>query len=119
MPVITQADATVTQQWDTDAQLYTETNSAGVVVVQRPFTDAEIAWWTASQLETQQDQTAAALRLAAATALTNDQTYLAAVTAGTATTAMAVAQVAALTRQVGVLIRLVLAGDALDGGTGN
>lgn len=118
MPVITQADATTVQQWDTDAQLYTETVS-GVVVVQRPFTDAEIAWWAASQLETQQDQTAAALKVAAATALANDQTYLAAVAAGTATTAMAVAQVAALTRQVSVLIRLVVAGDALDGGTGS
>jgi hypothetical protein len=113
VPVITAGDAITTQQWDTDAGIYTR-YLYGAVVEQRPFTDAEIAWLTGTATDSARQANRAALLAAARIAVANNAAYLAKVTAGTAVTADHIAQVPALTRQMQAVIRIIVGSDLLD-----
>lgn len=113
MPVIEAGDAISTQQWDTDARVYTRLEH-GEIVEQRPFTDAENASVDQVAAEAGRRATQVALLVQARTDLATNQAYLDAAAAGTATTDDAVAQVAALTRQAQGFIRLTVGGAFLD-----
>jgi hypothetical protein len=113
VPVITAGDAISTQQWDTDAGVYTR-YLYGAVVEQRPFTDTEIAWLAGAATDSARQANRAALLAAARAAFTNNAAYLAKVTGGTATNADHIAQVPALTRQMQAVIRIIVGSDLLD-----
>jgi hypothetical protein len=113
MAVVEREDATALEQWDLDARTYRR-SEAGVVVDQRPFSDAEARW--ADRMDTENirrgnaDQIAARAR----TAYSNNAAYLALVAAGTATNADHIGQVPRLTRQMQEVIRWIVQGDLLD-----
>lgn len=111
-------DSSVTEQWDVPSRTYRRWEN-GVLVVERPFTDAENASADQQLADDARRATLADLQARARTAITADAAYLTAVAAGTVTTAQALQQVAALTRQVIGLIRLVVAGDLLDSVAGD
>jgi hypothetical protein len=120
MPIVERQDSTTLEQWDTDARIYTRTES-GAMVETRPFTDAE-----SRQLDAENAQAAAtivndtrtinrdAILAQARIAYANNATYLALIAAGTATNADHIAQVPKLTRQMQAVIRLLVASDLLD-----
>jgi hypothetical protein len=113
MPVFQRQDSTTLEQWDTDLQQYTLTVS-GVISVQRPFTDAEVAELAGRVRDAARNTNAGILRQRARAALAADQAYLNAVAAGTITAPQVAAQVASLTQQVQGLIRGLVASDLLD-----
>jgi hypothetical protein len=111
-------DAQVTEQWDVPSRTYRRWEN-GVLTLERPFTDAENASADEQLADDARRATLADLQARARAAITADATYLDAVVAGSVTTAQALQQVAALTRQVIGLIRLVVAGDLLDSVAGD
>ncbi|MCM1972339.1 hypothetical protein [Streptomyces sp. G1] len=106
-------DASVTEQWDVPSRTYRRYDN-GVLVVERPFTDAENASADRALAETARRATQAELLERARRNLTANQAYLDAVTAGTATPDDAITHVAALTRQAQGFIRLTVGADLLD-----
>lgn len=111
--VVEQRDASVVQQWDLTARIYRRYNS-GILVEERPFTDAENAQADQAISEEARRANRATLMDRARNALATNQTYLDKVTAGTATNADHIAQVPALTRQMQGVIRLIVGSDLLD-----
>jgi hypothetical protein len=111
--VVECGDAIAKEQWDIDARVYRRWEY-GVLVVERPFTDAENAAADSRLLDATRLSNQAALLAKARTAFTNNAAYLAKVTAGTATNADHIAQVPALTRQMQGVIRLIVGLDLLD-----
>lgn len=111
--VVEQRDASMTQQWDITARTYSCYEN-GVLLEERPFTDAENADADACIAQQVRDNNRATLLTQARNAYATNVTYLAAVNAGTATTATHIAQVPALTRQMQGLIRLIVGSDLLD-----
>lgn len=111
--VVEQRDASVVQQWDLTARIYRRYDS-GILVEERPFTDAENAQADQAIAEEARRANRAALLDRARSALATNQTYLDKVTAGTATNADHIAQVPALTRQMQGVIRLIVGSDLLD-----
>lgn len=101
------------ERWDLDSRKYTRYES-DVLVLERPFTDAENAW--ADEMEVQNTRTAnaAAILARARVAYSNNQAYLALVDAGTVTNADHIAQVPRLTRQMQEVIRWIVGADLLD-----
>lgn len=85
-----------------------------LLTVERPFTEAENAWADGLTVEETRRTNQAELLRRARQAHTTNSTYLAAVTAGTATNADHITQVPALTRQMQGLIRLIVGADLLD-----
>jgi hypothetical protein len=108
----------MTEQWDVPSRTYRRWEN-GVLVEERPFTAAENASADEQLADDARRATLADLQARARAAITADAAYLSAVVAGTVTTAQALQQVAALTRQVIGLIRLVVAGDLLDSVAGD
>jgi hypothetical protein len=106
-------DAQMTEQWDVPSRTYRRWEN-GVLVEERPFTAAENASADEQLADDARRATLADLQARARAAITTDRVYLDAVTAGTVTTAQALTQVAALTRQTIGLIRLVIGSDLLD-----
>ncbi|KAB1146838.1 hypothetical protein F7R91_14780 [Streptomyces luteolifulvus] len=106
-------DASVTEQWDVPSRTYRRYES-GVLVIQRPFTDAENASANQALADGARTVNKATLLLRARTALASNAAYLDKVNAGTATNADHIAQVPALTRQMQGLIRLIVGSDLLD-----
>lgn len=106
-------DASTVEQWDVPSRTYRRYDS-GVLVEERPFTDAENSSADRAIADTARRINTAALLDRARTALTNNAAYLDAVTAGTATNADHIAQVPALTRQMQAVIRLIVGSDLLD-----
>lgn len=91
--------------WDDSTRLYTEYNKAGAEVVNRPFTAEENAIADALAVQDTQNANKQALLQKAAAALTANASFLA---LASPTTAQAVTQVKALTRQVNALIKLAV-----------
>ncbi|MFI0900554.1 hypothetical protein [Streptomyces sp. NPDC020983] len=112
--VVELRDATMTQQWDITTRTY-RCYENGTLLEERPFTDAENADVTAAITQQTRDTNEATLLTQARNAYATNTTYLAAVNAGTATTATHIAQVPALTRQMQGIIRLIVGSDFLDG----
>ncbi|WP_426568080.1 hypothetical protein [Streptomyces canus] len=106
-------DTTVTEQWDLTTRVYRRYD-CGVLVEERPFTDAEIADADEQLADVVREANRLQLLDRVRTALANNRAYLDKVTAGTATNADHIAQVPALTRQMQGLIRLVVGADLLD-----
>lgn len=106
-------DSSVVEQWDVPSRTYRRYD-CGVLVVERPFTDAENASADQQIADQQRRATQAALMEQAQTDFATNQAYLDLVAAGTATTDDAVAQVAELTRQALGFIRLTVGGALLD-----
>lgn len=113
MTVVECGDAITKEQWDTGARVYRRWEY-GLLVVERPFTDAENAAADDRLVDATRQTNRAALLAKARTAFTNNAAYLAKVTAGTATNADHIAQVPALTRQMQGVIRLIVGSDLLD-----
>ncbi|WP_416976728.1 hypothetical protein [Streptomyces sp. T028] len=113
MATVERRDASVLEQWDLDARVYRRYDS-GILVEERPFTDAENTAADSRLAEEARQRNRALLLERARTALANNAAYLDAATAGTATNADHIAQVPALTRQMQALIRLIVASDLLD-----
>lgn len=116
--IVQRSDSTTREEWDTTTSTYRMWN-CGVLVVERPFTADELAQFAAAAADATRQANRLALLGQARTAYTNNQTYLAAVAAGTATTATHIAQVPALTRQMQGLIRLIVGSDLLDTAPGD
>lgn len=114
MAVVEREDASTLERWDLDARTYTRLD-AGVPVEQRPFTDREAKWADASNVEQTRRVNTDQLVARARAAFDNNRTYLALVTAGTATNADHIQQVPRLTRQMQEVIRWIVQGDLLDG----
>jgi polygalacturonase len=91
---------------------------SGTLAEERPFTDAENTSADQAIADKARRVTQAALLEQACADLATNQTYLDTVTAGTATTDDAIAQVAELTRQALGFIRLTVGGSLLDETTG-
>lgn len=106
-------DGTTVQQWDVPSRTY-RLYQDGVLVLTRPFTDAENATADARIADATRDTNQATLLQQARTAIVNNLTYLNKVQAGTAVTADHIAQVPALTRQMQGVIRLLVGSDLLD-----
>jgi hypothetical protein len=106
-------DASVTEQWDVPSRTYRRYD-AGVLTVERPFTDAEVAWADAAVVESTRGANTRELLSRARAALSANTEYLAKVQAGTVTNADHIAQVPALTRQMQGVIRLIVGSDLLD-----
>jgi hypothetical protein len=106
-------DASVVEQWDVVTRIYRRYDG-GVLVEERPFTDAENASADEQIADAARRVTQGALLEQARTDLATNQAYLDKVAAGLATTDDAVAQVAALTRQALGFIRLTVGGPLLD-----
>lgn len=113
MPMVERSDATVREQWDTDAHTYTMWINGGLAL-SRPFNANEEASVVLALQDLRRATNTTTLRTAGRNALAGDRAYLDAVAAGTATQQMAIAQVAALTRQIMGMGRLLIAGDLLD-----
>jgi hypothetical protein len=107
------SDGSITEQWDAPSQTYRRYEN-GVLVLQRPFTDAESASAATAAADDVRRTNRAVLLARARTALANNAAYLDKVAAGTATNADHIAQVPALTRQMQGLIRLIVGSDLLD-----
>lgn len=116
-PILQRSDGTTLEEWDTTTHTYRMWES-GSLMVERPFTDAELAALTTAATDATAATTRATLQAAMATALATNATYLAKVTAGTAVTLDHVAQVPVLTRQMQAVVRLV-GGAALLGTDGS
>lgn len=110
MPSMSRGNSAALETWDTDTGLYTR-YLLGEIVEQRPLTQAELDAFADTVRDQLRDTNRAQLLQKAATALSNNATFLA---LNPPTTAQAVAQVNALTRQVSALIRLVGTSDLLD-----
>ncbi|MFF9310071.1 hypothetical protein ACF1BS_04085 [Streptomyces sp. NPDC014748] len=106
-------DALVVEQWDVPTRTYRR-YQCGVLVEERPFTDAENATTDQQIADAARRTTQAALLEQARADLATNQAYLDAVAAGTATTDDAIAQVATLSRQALGFIRLTVGADLLD-----
>ena len=113
MPVIERGDAIAREQWDTGTRIYRRWEGT-VLVVERPFTDAENAAADKAVADDKRLANRDALLHRSRDALANNQAYLDKVTAGTATNADHIGQVPALTRQMQALIRLLIGTDLLD-----
>lgn len=114
LPFTTEArDGSITEQWDVPSRTYRRYD-CGVLVLERPFTDAENTSADQALADEARRATQAALLERAREDLAANQAYLDAVAAGTATTDDAIAQVAALTRQALGFVRLTVGGDLLD-----
>lgn len=85
-----------------------------VLVVERPFTDAENVSANAAATDDVRRINRVTLLAQARTALATNRTYLDKVAAGTATNADHIGQVPALTRQMQGVIRLLVGSDLLD-----
>jgi hypothetical protein len=110
---VEQRDTTVIEQWDLTARVYRRYD-CGVLVEERPFTDAEMADVDQQLVDTVRQANRLQLLARARTALANNRTYLDKVTSGTPTNADHIAQVPALTRQMRGVIRLIVGADLLD-----
>lgn len=107
-------DASIVERWDVPSRTYRRYDD-GELVIERPFTDAENADADATALEESRRAGQAALLEQALVDLGINQAFMDKVTAGTATTEDAVAQVAELTRQALGFIRLTVGGELLEG----
>lgn len=90
--------------WNDGPRTYTEYDAAGNTTLTRPYSPAENAAADAQATDDTRAANLSNLFQQAKTAVTNNQTFLA---IGSPTTAQAVAQVQALTRQNDALIRVV------------
>jgi hypothetical protein len=90
--------------FDSGAGTFTSWDIAGAVTSSRALTTAEAARLASQDATDTLSSNQSTLQAKATAALTANATYL----AGTPTTAQAIAQVAALTRQVNALIKLQL-----------
>ncbi|MFB7288967.1 hypothetical protein [Actinacidiphila glaucinigra] len=106
-------DASITERWDVPTRIYRRFDN-GQLTIEREFSDAEDAWAAAMAADTARRATQAALLQRARSDLTENQAFLDAVTAGTATAEDAIAQVAQLTRQAQGFIRLTVGGELLE-----
>jgi hypothetical protein len=106
-------DSSIVEQWDVPSRTYRR-YWCGVLVEERPFTDAENASADQQIADETRRATQAALLERARNDLATNQAYLDLVAAGTATTDDAVAQVATLSRQALGFIRLTVGADLLD-----
>ncbi|SHI68712.1 hypothetical protein [Streptomyces sp. 3214.6] len=111
--IVEQRDASVIEQWDLTAGVYRRYD-CGVLVEERPFTEAELASVAEQTADAVRQSNTVALLARARTAFTTNAAYLAKVTAGAATNADHIAQVPALTRQMQGVIRLIVGSDLLD-----
>lgn len=97
------ANGVLRAEWNPTTRIYREWDASSVLTLERPYTAAENAFADAqAQAETEMSNETS-LRDKARTALTNNATFLA---IATPTTAQAITQVKALTRQVNALIKL-------------
>lgn len=110
--IIEQRDTSVIEQWDVAARVYRRYD-CGQLVEERPFTAAENASADQQIADAARAVAQAGLLEQARIDLATNQAYLEAVTAGTATTDQAIAQVAELTRQAIGFIRLTVGDDLL------
>jgi hypothetical protein len=101
------------ERWDALSRWYWMWD-CGVLVVSRPFTDAENVWASSADSDDLRDANEVTLLVQARSAFLANRTYLAKVAAGTAVNADHIAQVPALTRQMQGVIRLLVANDLLD-----
>ncbi|MFF7966770.1 hypothetical protein ACFZC3_15560 [Streptomyces sp. NPDC007903] len=108
-------DACTVEQWDVPSRTYRRYD-CGELVEERPFNDAENSCADQALSDQARRTMQASLLDQAAADMAANQAYLDKVTAGNATTADAVAQVAALTAQAQRFIRLTVGGPLLDGG---
>ena len=97
-------DGVLRELWDDTARTYTAFSKAGVQTDTRPYTAEENTMADIRQGQSTQVQNKEALLNKARTALTNNNAFL---SIATPTTAQAVAQTKALTRQMNALIKLI------------
>lgn len=105
-------DSITLERWDLDTRIYQRFDS-GKLVIERPFTPAEVSWANSMTSERQAGDNLAGILARARVAYNNNLAYLAAVEGGTATNADHIAQVPRLTRQMQEVIRWIVRADLL------